>query len=508
MRYWLYSEGNIIGPYTPADLLGLPAFGQGSLVCAEHSNGEAADDWKPAEQVAEISAAMSVGVGGVIDGGGIAGFYSMESGYPSGAGQYYDYKFQDGSSYSSALEAIDSVLGAYKEEPSSPALKPEDEDSALLDKFDVRLSKIQEELEAARWEKNLLLEKMRLKETEERKTRDRMAELEARLKDALDGRFPSSAAAEASAPAPAEAPPASPETAPAASAGDTMRHGVPVPSEPAPEKEEDHPRHEEILEETRKVEEFSNKELSSAAEAPARHETPPEEREEAPQQEAKPSKPLKSFKSLQPSQTLKRKNLLGDEDEEAETPVGKRSLKSLGYAKAKRILGDEAEEEAPASGPGRAAPQEPAEPSGAPIPGSAMVYDFTVVTPRHGDSARHGASEKVNFKIQPMDEPPPSGDTMQHGVPAAPVRAAAPAPAPVPAPAPEPVADRQPFKPAETFQKEPVLPSFTPPRAAAPPPAASAAQAPSPAPAPEAAPIVFSPGSPAAEVKPAPAAAK
>ncbi|HBE88870.1 MAG TPA: hypothetical protein DDW67_06980, partial [Elusimicrobia bacterium] len=206
MRYWLYSEGNIIGPYTPADLLGLPAFGQGSLVCPEHATGEAAEDWKPAEQVAEISAAMSVGVGGVVDGGGIAGFYSMESGYPSGAGQYYDYKFQDGTSYSSALEAIESVLGAYKEETASPALKPEDEDRALLDKFDVRLSRIQEELEAARWEKNLLLEKMRLKESEEQKTRERMAELEARLKDAMDGRFPVPAAPESPAPERPETP--------------------------------------------------------------------------------------------------------------------------------------------------------------------------------------------------------------------------------------------------------------------------------------------------------------
>ncbi|MEI7482218.1 MAG: hypothetical protein WCK75_07700 [Elusimicrobiota bacterium] len=187
MKYWFYSEGNILGPYAPVDLLSLPAFSQGSLVCSETSTGDTPGDWKAAEGVAEIAEAMSVGVGGVISSraGGISGMYELETGRSSSVGAaYYETKNDQPYGYENLLNTIDSILGA-KESETSVSGKPAN-DYELMDRFDIRLSKIQEELEAARWEKNLLLEKIRAKESEELKNRERIAELEGRLKGAID----------------------------------------------------------------------------------------------------------------------------------------------------------------------------------------------------------------------------------------------------------------------------------------------------------------------------------
>ncbi len=182
MKYWFYSEGNILGPYAPAELLSMPAFGQGSLVCPENSGGDNPGDWRPAEDVSEIAEALSVGVGGILPGqyGAVAG--SCE---PSGPASAY-YEAQNGpvDGYGNLLDTIDNILGAYKEAggPSEVKLPP---DFELMHNFDIRLSKIQEELEAARWEKNLLLEKMRSRDSEERKNKELIAELEDKLQEAL-----------------------------------------------------------------------------------------------------------------------------------------------------------------------------------------------------------------------------------------------------------------------------------------------------------------------------------
>lgn len=55
MKYWLYSDGNILGPYEPADLLAAPDFTEESLVCDEDSINAGHDDWKPASQFPEFA---------------------------------------------------------------------------------------------------------------------------------------------------------------------------------------------------------------------------------------------------------------------------------------------------------------------------------------------------------------------------------------------------------------------------------------------------------------------
>jgi hypothetical protein len=181
MKYWFYSEGNILGPYEPAEMLALPAFAEESLVCPETATGDSAGDWRPASQVGEISAAMSFGAGRTITAGVVAGAYEYETGFSSSVSYFENKEPSPGASYGELLDTIDNILGAYNETPGAPA-KPAETDYDLAEKFDIRLSHIQEELEAARWEKNLLLEKIRMKDMEDKKNRERIVELEARLK--------------------------------------------------------------------------------------------------------------------------------------------------------------------------------------------------------------------------------------------------------------------------------------------------------------------------------------
>lgn len=186
MKYWLYSEGNILGPYGPAELLALPAFAGESLVCPESATGDNPGDWRPASQVQEIASAMSVGTGRVVTSGAVSGLYEYETGFNSSVSYFENREPGPGASYGDLLDAIDNVLGQRQETPSVPEGQPSGADYDLAEKFDIRLSRIQEELEAARWEKNLLLEKIRLKEMEEKKNQTRIQELETRLKGELE----------------------------------------------------------------------------------------------------------------------------------------------------------------------------------------------------------------------------------------------------------------------------------------------------------------------------------
>src|SRR3989339_751950 len=124
MKYWFYSEGNILGPYSPAELLSLPAFGQGTLVCPETCTGDNPGDWKAAEQVGEIAEALSVGVGGIVSSqsGGLGATYELETGFSSNR-SYYEAKNDQPYGYENLLNTIDNILGTYKEPETSVAAK-------------------------------------------------------------------------------------------------------------------------------------------------------------------------------------------------------------------------------------------------------------------------------------------------------------------------------------------------------------------------------------------------
>ena len=124
MKYWFYSEGNILGPYNPAEILALPAFAEESLVCPETSTGDAPGDWRPAVQVREIAAALSVGAGRTIKAGAVTGAYEYATGFNSLAGGFDNKELQSVAPYGELLDTIENILGAYKEGPFSNIAAP------------------------------------------------------------------------------------------------------------------------------------------------------------------------------------------------------------------------------------------------------------------------------------------------------------------------------------------------------------------------------------------------
>ena len=372
MKYWFYSEGNILGPYAPSELLSLPAFGQGSLVCPETATGDNPGDWRAAEAVAEIASALSVGVGGVISSqaGGISGLYELETGLSSTIGAAYSETGNDQPyGYENLLNTIDNILGA--KDSAAPSAANPAPDYELMDRFDIRLSRIQEELEAARWEKNLLLEKIRAKEAEERKNRERIAELEGKLKGALD------------------------QTDSQEKGLSQVRYSAGLSAKTETLKQTDELRKEDSID------------RSSAPSSPAG-------------QSVGESRILKSIQSgqavpLEPTfavgGTLPRPYALqGDnsenkKEEEDNSAISSRKLRSLGRSSAPVIpfSGEEHKGGAPGSEsfsiPAYAAPKETLPPL--PQQASGIIYDFTITT---GQPAEN---EKVQFKVEPKQEPAP-----------------------------------------------------------------------------------------------------
>ncbi|MDP2866892.1 MAG: hypothetical protein Q8O90_11670, partial [Elusimicrobiota bacterium] len=408
---------------------------------------------------------MSFGAGRSITAGVVAGAYEYETGFSSTINYFENKEPSPGASYGDLLDTIDNILGAYKESPAAPGRPPET-DYDLAEKFDIRLSHIQEELEAARWEKNLLLEKMRAKEQEEKRNREKIAELEARLKNE-QGRLIEGA------------------------------------------KELEQVRHLADLKEkadtVRQIEEIRKEELEltrettvPAAEAapskPAAAEPPkslhslkpqpisqpgaPEEKPAPMEEKSGPPKAAKSFKSISRGSEIKLETSLGKDLKEAGEDPGltSRKFKSLGQTQEPAyVYGSHYDRPLPgpeAAPPGAFRPQEALEPL--PQQAGGIVYDFTVVTPKpdtqqfqietryeappyqpQGGSAQPQAVKPPTYDFgieQPAPAPAPQQAPIQYRAPQvnqgfqfqpqsqAAARQPAPAPQPVPQPAPAPQA--------------------------------------------------------------------
>ncbi|MEK7657259.1 MAG: hypothetical protein AAB412_05845, partial [Elusimicrobiota bacterium] len=108
MRYWIYQDCRILGPFPPEDLGSVAGISHDSLVCEEKAAGMAEGDWRQLGAVDELSSALRAGSGAVI---------------ASGKGNF-DW-FQEESQ--AALEAIGSLgdwSGAWLDEPHRPELWP------------------------------------------------------------------------------------------------------------------------------------------------------------------------------------------------------------------------------------------------------------------------------------------------------------------------------------------------------------------------------------------------
>ncbi|HAT72990.1 MAG TPA: hypothetical protein DCS63_09265, partial [Elusimicrobia bacterium] len=334
-------------------MLALPSFAEESLVCPETANGDKPGDWRPASQIAEIASVISAGAGHLVAAGAIPGAYEYEKGFNASARYFEEKEPAAGASYGDLLDTIDNILGAYKEGQESPAGAGEP-DYELANKFDIRLSRIQEELEAARWEKNLLLEKIRMKELDEKKNRERIIELEARLK------------------------------------GETMRAEVTA-------REIEQVRHladlREKAESVRKTEEIEREELSlreeeaslaAASHEPASAAAPEPAPAEAPEaQQPVTELKVKNLKSIRASSEIKLETSLGAEVKEPsdKAGLGSRKLKSLGQVQPPAyVYGSHYDKPLPGPEPAPPGAFSPGAFEALPQQASGLVYDFTVVT--------------------------------------------------------------------------------------------------------------------------------
>lgn len=427
MKYWFYSEGNILGPYEPAEMLALPAFAEDSLVCPETCTGDNAGDWRPATQIAEIASALSVGTGRMVAAGPLTGSYEYETGFSSSVRYFDDKEPSAGASYGELLDTIDNILGAYKDAPGTAARQPVETDYDLADKFDIRLSRIQEELEAARWEKNLLLEKIRLKDMEERKNRERIQELEARLKGEL-GRAETSA-----------------------KELEQVRHLSDLKDKADTLKQIEEIKREELSLKEEAAPAPAPKPLPSPAAAKAAEPLGAAEPEQAAGEtaEALPEPEIKTFKSIKASAPLKLESSLHREMKEPEDESGltSRKFKSLGQTQAPAyVYGSHHDKPLPSpeAAPAGAFQPEALEPLPQQVGG--IVYDFTVVTAKQDVQqfkieTRYEAPAQAQSAPAPAHQPMPAVKTPVFDIGAG----SQPAPAPAPAPQPAPAQAPQPF---------------------------------------------------------------
>ncbi|MCM2267917.1 MAG: hypothetical protein NDI60_09125 [Elusimicrobiales bacterium] len=397
MKYWFYSEGNILGPYEPAEMLALPAFAEESLVCVETATGDNPGDWRPAAQVAEIAAVLSVGVGSSMSSGGVARPYEYEAGFNASARYFEEKEPGPGTSYGDLLDTIDNILGAYKEGKENPAKDAPETDYDLAEKFDIRLSRIQEELEAARWEKNLLLEKIRMKDMEERKSRERILELETRIKNELG------------------------KTEENARELEQVRHLADL---------------KEKAETVRKIEEIKKEELGlredsiPAARAPRASGLPPAAAAipGAVPETTLPEVESRVLKSISSAGEIKLETSLGAEVKEPSDDAGltSRKLRSLGQTQAPAyVYGSHYDK--PLPGP-EAAPPGAFKPENLePLPQQAggVVYDFTVVTSKPAESSQQFKIETKQPETLAPAVPPAAQSTRTLPSQSAPVKAPA-----------------------------------------------------------------------------------
>ena len=64
MKYWVYKESRILGPFDKEAVSGLPGLDSGTLVCAGDPSGSA---WVPAGELSDLTGIAVSGAGGLLD---------------------------------------------------------------------------------------------------------------------------------------------------------------------------------------------------------------------------------------------------------------------------------------------------------------------------------------------------------------------------------------------------------------------------------------------------------
>lgn len=163
MKYWLYSNGKMSGPFEAQELLLNPEFSPDSMVCESSKSGGNPQDWQRASSVPELSEFAVLTAQGEDNS-------SLDS-----LGKSDDSVF----SHPNILDTIDDTISDLE------FLKEIEQKDDDIDAFDLKVTQIKEQLETAVWEKNLLLEKIKIKEERENEYKEKIKELEAKIDELM-----------------------------------------------------------------------------------------------------------------------------------------------------------------------------------------------------------------------------------------------------------------------------------------------------------------------------------
>ncbi|NLI09643.1 MAG: hypothetical protein GX447_02655 [Elusimicrobia bacterium] len=162
MKYWLYSDGKIEGPFEPEELVIKPSFNSDSMVCEASLSGSSPDDWKRASFIPELSS-----------------FSVLTEKMPLKSVPSEDFSSQNYLSHPNILDTIENAVSGID------FLSGYAEENEKTDTFDLKISQIKEQLETAVWEKNLLIEKLNIKERRESEYKEKIKELEERVDELI-----------------------------------------------------------------------------------------------------------------------------------------------------------------------------------------------------------------------------------------------------------------------------------------------------------------------------------
>ncbi|TBR24658.1 hypothetical protein EPO15_03665 [bacterium] len=221
MKYWVFNDARILGPYTREELSGIEAVHAGTLVCQEGTSGVADGDWRALEAVPELA--------GLAMAGAPAGGFAA-------------------SSFSETLDPADAALGSglpgFEDDPRFGFWMREEMETERSVEFARTLSEMREQMARHERRQDEILDRLNAKDAELVKREREISDLKARLNlyetGAARPALQPPAAAKA-APAPAPKPAAQPAPLPAAktpAAPPPVEAPPPAPAAKAPEPPE------------------------------------------------------------------------------------------------------------------------------------------------------------------------------------------------------------------------------------------------------------------------------
>lgn len=159
MKYWVFSDSRILGPYSREEMAGLEVVHGGSLVCQEGTSGVADGDWRALEAVPELA--------GLALAGAPAGGYAA-------------------SPFSEAMDPADPISGSllpssFEDDPRFGFWMKEEAETGRSVEFARTLSEMREQMARHERRQDEILDRLNAKDAELQTREREIAELKARI---------------------------------------------------------------------------------------------------------------------------------------------------------------------------------------------------------------------------------------------------------------------------------------------------------------------------------------